>query len=111
MSAKEVIKNLQSVRKNLVFDSFDLMSGMMKEAEAWAKENAPWTDRTGIARKTIFGIANKETGRVVGYIGIGVDYGVFLELCNDGKYRIIRPTMLMLRSFIQGELKFIKLRK
>jgi hypothetical protein len=69
------------------------MEAAMAEAEATSKMSAPWTDRTGNARNSIGGYQTKEMDRVVGILSIGVFYGVFLELCNGGKYRTVWPTL------------------
>lgn len=71
------------------------MGAAMAEAEAQAKLTAPWTDRTGNARNSIGGYSPVEggQGKVVGVLSIGMFYGVFLELSNGGKYRIVWPTL------------------
>jgi hypothetical protein len=62
--------------------------------ETYAQINAPWTDQTGNARRklnckytrineTIFNAA----------LAHGVDYGIFLEKCNSGRYAILKPTI------------------
>jgi hypothetical protein len=62
-----------------------------------AKQNAPWTDRTGNARAGLFGTAEADFARkvVVLYLSHGatLNYGVFLELAHGGKYAIIMRTM------------------
>lgn len=63
--------------------------------EAYAKANAPWTDRTSNARQGLRGEAEKLATAVVIYLIHTEDYGVFLELGT--KYMtpraIIGPTM------------------
>lgn len=58
-----------------------------------AKRNAPWTDRTGNARNSIYGRSQTNKGDVEIVHGIGIDYGKYLELKNEGKFRIIKPTV------------------
>jgi hypothetical protein len=67
------------------------------EAEQMAKDNAPWTDRTGDARKLL-------TGRVIDdgeALGVAlahrVEYGKYLETANDGKYAVLKPVIESLR--------------
>jgi hypothetical protein len=64
------------------------------EIETWMKSNAVWTDQTGDARRELysetFGLTNEA---VVIILGHGVDYGVFLELANAGRYSVIFPAM------------------
>lgn len=68
----------------------------IKEAmERYAKENAPWEDRTGAAReglKTVM-VADPKSGRYIIYLGYSVDYGVYLETSNGGAFAIVGPTV------------------
>ena len=68
------------------------------EAEQRAKENRPWTDRTGDARKLLKGrvIDDGETLGVA--LAHRVEYGKSLETAHDGKYAILKPTIEGLRS-------------
>lgn len=61
--------------------------------ESYAKANAPWTDRTGNARQSLFTATEIARDMVTLYLSHGMEYGVFLELCNSGKYAIVMPTL------------------
>lgn len=63
------------------------------QAEAFMKENAPWTDRTGAARNGLGTQVVIDDGTVAIVLYHSVPYGVFLELRWGGKYAIIEPTM------------------
>lgn len=61
-----------------------------------ARQNAPWTDRTGNARSGLFGVVDDAAKDLVTiYLSHGhtIFYGMFLELSNGGKYAIIEPTI------------------
>lgn len=60
-----------------------------EDMESWAKANAPWTDRTGDARERLHATV-EETGPI-GTIVLshGVDYGIWLEIANGGRFAII----------------------
>lgn len=62
-------------------------------AVAFARQNAPWTDRTTNARNGLFARQEKDgsTHRIV--IGHTVPYGIWLEVRFSGRYAIIRPTI------------------
>lgn len=64
-----------------------------EDMEAWAKQNAPWTDRTGDARERLHATV-EETGPI-GKIVLshGVDYGLWLEIAHSGAYAIIAPAI------------------
>ena len=74
------------------------ISGVMKywdgPVEKYMKLNAPWTDRTTNARNGLKAEAVKglkfEHSIVLSH---AVDYGIYLETSNDGKYAIIQPTI------------------
>lgn len=67
----------------------------------YAKQRAPWTDRTGNARRSI----HSEPGdkNMSAAIGIGVFYGKYLEKSHGGRYRVIDPTV-----FSYGKVEFMK---
>lgn len=62
-----------------------------------AKRNASWTDRTGNARTGLFGTSEADFAAHVVTIYLShsavLDYGVFLELANGGRYAVIMRTM------------------
>jgi len=70
------------------------------EGENFAKQNAPWTDRTGDARRSIASVDLSEKGVVRYHLIIGVDYGIWLEVSNQGKYRILVPTLSIMEARI-----------
>ena len=64
------------------------------EIENWMKANAPWTDRTANARQTLYTEVNQVVQSMVEIVlSHGVEYGIFLELSNAGKYAIIDPAI------------------
>ncbi len=64
------------------------------EMETSAKQNAPWTDRTGNARRTLAGFV-RQTGEDTLLIGIAghMSYSPKLELYYNGRYAILLPTV------------------
>jgi hypothetical protein len=64
------------------------------EIANWMKDNAPWTDRTGNARQTLWSDVDQVVNTMVEIIfAHGMDYGIFLELNNAGRYAIIGPAL------------------
>lgn len=62
--------------------------------ESYAKDNAPWIDRTGNARQGLTGSVQDISQTVVHlYLSHKMDYGVYLELKHSGRYAIILPTL------------------
>lgn len=62
-----------------------------------ARQNAPWTDRTGNARSGLFGTAERDMAQrlVTIYLshGPGLDYTKWLELAHGGRYAVIAKTL------------------
>lgn len=67
-----------------------------EEAEAWMKDNAPWTDRTGDARAGLSVKALDSPGVLTELVfshDDSLDYPIWLEIANSGKYAIIAPAI------------------
>lgn len=63
------------------------------EIENQEKRNAPWTDRTGNARNTIYAFSERDGDNIEIFTGIGIEYGKYLEVSNQKKFAIIKPTV------------------
>lgn len=62
--------------------------------EDYARQNAPWTDRTGNARQTLHAWTDELANDVVElWLGHGMEYGLWLEVRWGGRYAIIWPTI------------------
>lgn len=71
-----------------------IMESYKPRAESWMKQNAPWMDRTGNARQSLFTDIETQAQEVVSLIfAHGVDYGVFLEFKNQGRFAVIAPAL------------------
>jgi hypothetical protein len=73
--------------------AYQLAQFYAPQIEAWMKENAPWTDRTGNARQGLYTAVEKTEKQVVLILSHGVLYGIFLEWANAGSYSIIPATL------------------
>lgn len=63
------------------------------EVEAYAQTHAPWEDQTGAARAGLHAEVGIEGTDVTLSLMHSVDYGVYLELKDNGQYAIIMPTL------------------
>jgi len=68
------------------------------EAEQTAKANAPWTDRTGDARRLLKGKVIDDGDALGIQLVHRVEYGPNLETANSGKYAILKPTIEGVRA-------------
>jgi hypothetical protein len=66
-----------------------------------AKSNAPWNDRTGAARDGLDVDVSEEGDEVVVTLMHTVDYGIWLETIQSGRFAIIMPTLEKYASEIQ----------
>lgn len=66
-----------------------------QEIQDYAQNNAPWEDRTGAARDGLTAEVDFDwdSGDFVITLYHSVDYGLWLELIQDGRFAIIMPTL------------------
>lgn len=99
----QVFAKLQIVRANALVKAAGRMERFSAEMETEAKNNRPWTDRTGNARRSITGSTSINPHVMRSILAIGVTYGVFLELSHAGRFRIVEPTLMSFRPrFLDG---------
>lgn len=60
---------------------------------SYAKQNAPWQDRTGDARAGLDVDVSESGGAVYIQLYHQVDYGLWLEVIQNGRFAIIMPTL------------------
>lgn len=89
----EVIRNLNALADRVEHKGEILLRAAAVRTVNEAKQRAPWRDRTGNARRSIHEEFTKDAGGMTESIGIGVFYGVYLELSHGGKYRVIDPVV------------------
>lgn len=84
------IKELLEMKKAA---TYELLENFAPTIEAYAKQNAPWTDRTGHARQGLKASADKDGNKFILDLSHSVRYGVYLEVAHGAKYAIIIPTL------------------
>ena len=70
-----------------------MLYGAAKGVE-YMKLNAPWTDRTSNARIGLFTAPNVAAKTKTITFSHTMNYGIWLEVANNGKYQIIMPSVL-----------------
>jgi len=73
--------------------------------QGWMKSNAPWKDRTGMARQSLKCTVEIGDRQIVMRFAHGVDYGKYLEHKYAGKYAILRPAIEQFREEIKKDVK------
>jgi hypothetical protein len=94
-------ENVRDVKPDYekVINAFMTLAAL--QGEARMKERAPWRDSTGhrddrvpgAARAGLFTATNLQGSHKTILFSHSVDYGIWLEISNHGKYQIIMPTV------------------
>jgi hypothetical protein len=75
------------------------------KSTGWMKTNAPWTDQTTAARSGLHATSSRSGSRFELVLAHAVSYGIWLEVCNSGKYQIILPALRNASESLQGLIK------
>lgn len=91
---EELLEELEEYRRRTPEQLLDGGAEVAQRLETIAKRNAPWTDRTGMARRTMEGIQGFVDAEHY-YIGIkgNMPYSFKLERWYNRRYAILEPTM------------------
>lgn len=76
-----------------------------REAQKYAKKNAPWQDHTFGARQGLYSEYENAPGLWRITVGHGVYYGIYLETHNGGKFAIIMPTIEYIARYFFDEVE------
>lgn len=86
-----------------------MAANMATRMLSWMQINAPWNDVTGMARARLQATSQALALGVMIMIAHGVDYGVFLETMQAGRYAIINPAALYwMPIFFEAAQKIVK---
>lgn len=92
---KELVANIQDLSPRIQNAIAATMAYHEPRAIAYARQNAPWTDRTTNARNGLGAKARVDHGRKRYSLTVfhSVPYGIWLEVRFAGRFSIIRPTI------------------
>ncbi len=79
----------EAIRDELVA----LAEGLAGEIVREMQTDAPWEDRTGLARESLYAEVVDMTHQILIAFGHGVEYGKFLETVRAGSLGIVGPTL------------------
>jgi hypothetical protein len=88
-----IVAGLESYEKRLLAAVFSLAEYFAARMQAYAQQNAPWTDRTTNARQGLRAKAIQTATAVVIVLATTVEYGKWLELANQGRFATLLPTL------------------
>lgn len=94
INAEKLLHNLEDIpTKSQIAIKMLAQQGAMK-MQNYAKSHKRWTNRTGHAQQRLIGYvtSTKDVTRI--NIAHGVDYGKWLELCNEKRFAILEETVV-----------------
>jgi hypothetical protein len=92
--ADQMIQRLAVYQQRVVWAVKQVALYWQAVFEAYAKEKAPWTDRTGNARQSLHSYVEELAGDTVRlYLSHGVSYGIFLETKHASRWGIVWSTI------------------
>lgn len=90
----DMIRRLQEYNNRVIWAVKQVAQYWAAVLESYAKEKAPWVDRTGNARQSLHAYVEELSGDTVRlYLSHGVHYGIFLETKWAGRYGIVWATI------------------
>lgn len=92
-NAGEIKRNARELERKIDVGIGIIAEKNAAEGTALMKTTAPWTDRTGAARTGLHTSTGKRGDAHVITFAHAVYYGIFLEVCNSGKYQVIMPSV------------------
>ena len=95
LNSDKFLNNLTQTENRLLRATRLYAETSAAQLEAYAKQNAPWKDITGISRQTISHDVKSERYKQTIILRGGVSsHFIFLELAFERRYAIIEPTMI-----------------
>lgn len=75
---------------HIAAEAFEDAADQVRETAQW---NAPWEDRTGEAREGLQTKVEANNGEVILTLFHTVEYGLWLEVIQNGRFGVIMPTL------------------
>ena len=104
IKVEEFLRNVTDVDNRIMQATRLYAETAAAQMEAYAKQNAPWRDITGISRQTISHDVKSDRYKQTIILRGGVSHHfVFLELGFERRYAIIEPTLIkMAPNIVRG---------
>lgn len=102
-----VLARFEAQEARMLQASDDATTATADDAVAFAKANAPWTDRTGDARDQLHAEIGTTVNGMRFTVAHGVPYGIDLENAHGSRFAILGPTMATFQPVLQSRLRDI----
>lgn len=93
LDALQALKRMTEIKQRSMFAAEKVAQSGATKMEGEAKRDAPWTDRTGLARQTIRGVSGWQGKKLRCGITGNMEYSPYLEKCNEGQNAVLWPTV------------------
>ena len=109
VKVEEFLRNVTDVDNRIMQATRLYAETSAAQMEAYAKQNAPWRDITGISRQTISHDVKSDRYKQTIILRGGVsEHFPYLELAFERRYAIIEPTLIKLApGIVKGWRKVI----
>lgn len=95
LNSSNFLSNLANIEQKVLQGTRLYAETAGAKMEAYAKTNAPWNDITGISRQTIsHEVQSSGANQKIILRGGTTSHFWALELAREGKYAIIKPTLI-----------------
>lgn len=100
-------KMVRDYEQILMFAAYQLLIAKAPQVQNWMKAHAPWTDRTGNARQSIYARVYRGPHSATLEFGHLMAYSIYLEVKNAGRFAIVAPTVDHFAPEIMNDLKAV----
>ena len=108
IDAGQAIRGLSEARLRTMYAAEKYGQAAAAKLEAKAKTDAPWTDRTGLARQTIAGVCDWMGDGLRSGVAGNMHYSIYLEFKDEGCFAVLWPTLnAMSAEILQGMAQLI----
>ena len=105
----QVMKNLSDTKLKTMYAVEKYGQAAAAKLEAKAKQDAPWTDRTGLARQTIAGVCDWHGDALRIGVSGNMNYSPYLEHTHEEQNAVLWPTIhAQAAELLQGMAQLLK---
>lgn len=97
LNSSDFLNNLAEIEQRVLQGTRLYAETSSQKLVAYAKENRPWHDVTALSRQTISAeVQSSGANQKIILKGGTTSHFIYLETAREGKYAIIKPTMIKL---------------
>lgn len=93
IDASQTIRRMTEIKQRCMFAADQVAKNGAAKMEGEAKRDAPWTDRTGLARQTIRGVSGWQGKKLRCGVTGNMEYSPYLEFTHEGQNAVLWPTV------------------